>query len=79
MYQRQEKVTIPPHSGHVPSPVHEGQDVEHSGHVPSPVHEGQDVEHGGHVRVVVSGRLLQVLQSLLTEWYCYLVPATVTY
>ncbi|KAG7277727.1 hypothetical protein CRUP_023015 [Coryphaenoides rupestris] len=37
--------------------------------------QGQDVEHGGHVGVVVSGRLLQVLQCLLAEGHGHLVAA----
>lgn len=40
-----------------------------------PIHQGQDVEHGGNIRVIMSRRLLQVLQGLFAEGHGHLVPA----
>ena len=38
-----------------------------------PVDEGENVEHGGDVRVIVSARLLEVLECLLAERHSDLV------
>jgi len=42
---------------------------------PMPVDKGENVEHGGDVWVIVSARLLQILQRLLAQRHRHLVPA----